>query len=176
MPRISQVSHPNLELRYGWMFDIQSYTDLQAWWENVRVGISTKDFNDALEYSKGKAHANSLAQVAAIWGVDLVTALARMQQHVGEGLDKVLQDRKRLFINSVGGYFGYFDELQISGTKEIDVWALPEEKLRIISWPDGKHFYAKVGMEDVVFDGKQKWDTKEEAATAGEKYLKGKRR
>jgi hypothetical protein len=176
MPRISQVSWPKMELRYGYLFDIQDYDELSEWWENVRKSISTKDFNDALKWQQGRAHANHLAQLADLWGVDLLTALSRMQQHYGEGLDKVLNERKRLFINAIGGYFGYSDEFQISDTRMIDVWALPQETLRIIQWPDGTHFYAKVGNEDVVFDGKQKWDTREAAETAGEKYLKGKRR
>lgn len=176
MPRISKVKWPKMDLRYGWLFDIQNYEDLQGWWDNVRKNISTKDFNEAMKYAEGKAHANPLAQLAAIWGVDILTALTRFQEQLGRGLARVLDERGRLFINELGGYFGYSDELLITETRDIDVWALPEEKLRIISWPGGTHFYAKVGNEDVVVDDKQKWDTEAEAAAAGKKYLEGKRR
>jgi hypothetical protein len=176
MPRISKVSWPKMKLDYGYLFDIQNYDDLQGWWDNVRVSISQKDFSRAMLYKDGKAHINELAQLADIWGIDLISALSRFQQHLGEGLDKVLQDRKRLFINSVGGYFGYSNDLKISDTRIIDVWALPTETIRIIQWPDGSHFYAKIGNEDVVVAGKQKWDTRAEAEDAGQRYLEGKKR
>ena len=44
--------------------------------------------------------------------------------------------------------------------------------IRLIQWKDGSHWYAKIGREDVVMYGKQKWDTKEEANKMAEKYLK----
>lgn len=44
--------------------------------------------------------------------------------------------------------------------------------IRLIQWKDGSHWYAKIGREDVVMYGKQKWDTKEEASKMAEKYLK----
>jgi hypothetical protein len=176
MPRISKVVNSKLKLDYGYLFDIQNYEDLQAWWENVRIGISTKDFEQARQAKDGKRHANHLSVLADMWGVDLLTALSRFQQHIGEGLDRVLQDQKRLFINSVGGYFGYSKNLIISDTRDIDMWALPTETVRIIQWPDGSHFYAKIGNTDVVVDGKQKWDSRAEAEAAGQKFLKGKKR
>lgn len=49
--------------------------------------------------------------------------------------------------------------------------------IRIIQWPNGKHFYAKIGDQDVFEKNsngdviKQKWDTETEARTAAEKFL-----
>jgi len=114
--------------------------------------------------------------LAGLWGISLIEATAQFQRDISIGLDKTLVESGRLFINSVGGYFGFSDMLLITDTKEIGVWALPEEKLRIISWPNGEHFYAKVGNMDVVIDGKQKWDTKAEAQAAGERFLANKTR
>lgn len=176
MPRISKVSDPKFKLDYGYVFDIQNYDDLQGWWENVRSSISQKDFDQAMRYKHGKGHANVLAQLAELWGMDLISALSRFQQDIGRGLDRALQDCKRLFINSAGGYFGYTDRFIVSDTRDIDVWALPTETVRIIQWPDGSHFYAKVGNEDVVVGGKQKWDSRADAEMAGKKYLEGKKR
>lgn len=176
MPKISKVSNAKIGLDYGYLFDIQNYDDLQEWWENVQSSISQKDFSAAISWQEGKAHKNSLALLADLWGMDLVSALSRLQQQIGEGLDKTLRGRKRLFINSVGGYFGYSDDLNITNTRNIDVWALPTETVRIIQWPGGNHFYAKIGSDDVVVAGKQKWDSRAEAETAGRKYLEGKKR
>jgi hypothetical protein len=176
MPRISKVSKPKMDLDYGWLFDIQNYEDLQNWWDSVRKNISTKDFNEAMKYKEGKAHANVLAQLAEIWGLDLITALSRFQEDIGRGMDEVLRDQKRLFVNSVGGYFGYSDILDISETREIDVWALPGVEPRFLQWPGGKHWYAKIGDEDIVIDGKQKWDTRVQAEAAAKTYMRGKKR
>jgi hypothetical protein len=77
-----------------------------------------------------------------------------------------------IFINSNGGYFGYNTNLEVTDTQEISKYKLPTEEIRIISWPNGKHFYAKIGNADVVVDGRQKWDTKAEAQLNAEKFLK----
>ena len=176
MPRISKVYDPRLKLRYGFMFDIQDYKDLQGWWDTVRASISQKDFAQAMRWKDGKDHANILAQLAEMRGVSLVEQLAKINEDLGRGMDRVLQEQKRFFINELGGYFGFHPSLIISETRDVDVWALPEEKVRIIQWPDGTHFYAKVGNEDVEVDGVQKWDTRQAAEAAGEFYLTGKRR
>lgn len=176
MPRVSFVTWPKMKLNYGWLFDIQDYDDLHAWWDNVYKNIAQKDFNEAMKYKEGKAHANVLAQLAELWGLDLISALSRLQSDRGNGMAQVLDEHHRLFVNSVGGYFGWSDALQLSGTHDIDIWALPEESIRIIQWPGGEHFYAKIGNDDVVVDGEQKWETKAAAEAAGKKYLEGKRR
>lgn len=165
-----------MTLDYGWLFDIQSYQDIQGWWDNVRLGKAQKDFQEAVKYAEGKAHANVLASLAELSGISLIDALTNMNESLGKGMAKVLDEQGRLFINDLGGYFGYVDGIETYETKEIDVWALPGQEPRFIQWPDGAHYYAKIGDEDVVVDGKQKWDTLKEAKVAAEKYLKGKRR
>jgi hypothetical protein len=40
------------------------------------------------------------------------------------------------------------------------------DDVRIIQWPGGAHYYAKIGNFDVVHDGKQKWDSEIEAKKA----------
>ena len=174
MVRISKVRWKKLD--YGWLFDIQNYQDMQEWWDNVRAGKAQKDFQEALDYTKGKAHANVIAQLAEMKGISLVDALTNMNEALGKGMARTLDDQGRLFINDLGGYFGYTSEIEVYETKEIDVWALPGQEPRFIQWPCGDHYYAKIGDEDVVVDGRQKWDTLAEAKDAVEKYLKGKRR
>lgn len=176
MPRISKVYDSKFRLRYGWMFDIQNYEDLQGYWDNCRKKMFVTDFDEARKYVAGKAHANVLAYLAEMKGIDLLTALSELQGRVGRAMSMVLDAEGRLFVNSLGGYFQYSDGMTVSDTKNIDVWALPEEKVRIIQWPDGKHYYAKIGNEDIEFDGKQKWDTKAEAEIASKKFLEGKLR
>lgn len=46
-----------------------------------------------------------------------------------------------------------------------------ENDINIISWPEGKHYYAKVGNYDVVINGVQKWNTKYEAREAAKTFI-----
>ncbi len=174
MPRISQVNWPKLNIRYGWVFDIQSPDELLDWWEHVHRSISVESFQDALQASKGVRHARSgeaLLVLAGIWETDLVSALGRYEGDRLQGMMGTLQDWERLFINRNGGYFPYMPDLYIVSTREVDLWTLPDETLRILQWPKGRHYYAKIGNEDVIVDGKMKWDSYAEAELASKKFV-----
>lgn len=43
---------------------------------------------------------------------------------------------------------------------------------RIMQWPGGKHWYAKIGNVDVVVNGEQKWNSFREADLAVQKFIK----
>lgn len=45
------------------------------------------------------------------------------------------------------------------------------EDVNFIVWNGGKHWYAKIGKMDVVVNGEQKWNTKEEAINAAKSYI-----
>jgi len=44
--------------------------------------------------------------------------------------------------------------------------------IRIIKWPNGTHYYAKIGNTDVFYKGKQKWDSKREAMRNAKAFFK----
>lgn len=49
------------------------------------------------------------------------------------------------------------------------------EDVRYLQWDGGKHWYAKIGYEDIVDkNGNQKWDTKQEAEEASKWYIQNK--
>ena len=55
---------------------------------------------------------------------------------------------------------------------EFPILEIPTENdINIISWPGGKHYYAKVGNYDVVVNGVQKWNTKYEAREAAKTFI-----
>ena len=69
--------------------------------------------------------------------------------------------------------FGYNEEnFEICERKFSEEFVYPTQRLatmddvRIIQWPGGAHYYAKIGNLDVVHDGKQKWDSEIEAKKA----------
>lgn len=47
-----------------------------------------------------------------------------------------------------------------------------QQGVRLISWKDGFHIYAKVGNDDVVDEhGNQKWSTRKEAEDAAKWFI-----
>lgn len=176
MPTISKVRWPSMGQDYGWLFDIQNYDDLEAYWGNVRKTKNQNLFHEALKYAQGKAHANVLATLAEMKGISLYDALSKLNLDIATGMSSALDEFGRIFINDRGGYFAFVTGIVIDETKEINLWALPGKEPRFIQWDGGSHWYAKIGDEDIVVDGKQKWDTKAEAQAAAKKYLTGKNR
>jgi hypothetical protein len=45
------------------------------------------------------------------------------------------------------------------------------DKIHLIQFPGGQHWYVEVGNVQVKIDGKEKWDTKEEAQLAANDYV-----
>ena len=177
MPRISKIVWEGTTLDYGWMYDIQNTTELMEYTSIVRLGNAKKEFSDAMKVMNLQGHDNALSLIAKFRGISLVEALGQLNADILRGQFKTLDDVGRLFINNKGGYFGYHEGLKILETRDIDVFALPgksDKPFRIIKWDGGKHFYAKVGDEDVVVNGHQKWNTKKAAEEAATIYLKGK--
>lgn len=176
MPRISKISWPTAKLDYGYLFDIQNHEELLAWYKNVRVPTSREEFADAVNSHEGGGkggHATkggTIAYLAGLKGISILEALSKLNFDLASGMEKTLADTGRVFIGSNGGYFGMMSELEILDTHMVDKFVLPTEKVRIIQWPGGEHFYAKIGNQDVVVNGKQKWDTREEAEEAAKKF------
>lgn len=176
MPRISRVTWPKMGLNYGWLFDIRNVDELFDYLDNVRAPRARAEFAEALKYAQGIGHANMIATIAGMKGITILEAQTKFNSDVMKAMEKSLFKKGRIFVNGLGGHFVVHDDLKIKESREIDVWALPEEKPRFIQWPGGTHWYAKIGDEDIVVDGTQKWDTLEQAAQAAEKFMKGKRR
>lgn len=178
MPRISKVTDPFTKLEYGYLYDIQRPSELLDWFSIVRLPKSVEAFSDAAQSREGGnlagQHATkgaALAHLAVIRGESLGYALADLNAKLYEGMVRTLERTGRIFININGGYFGFKESLKIENTHYIFAYQLPSEQIRVLQWPNGKHYYAKVGDQDVVIDGVQKWDTFQKARAAAEKFI-----
>lgn len=81
-----------------------------------------------------------------------------------------------LFINENGSITPIDDYKVLEEQKSQHlVWPgqkLTEKDIRIIRWPQGKHFYAKIGSVEVKdADGNIKWNTEKEADRQAHKFL-----
>lgn len=177
MPRISKVSWPKMNLEYGVLFDIQNQQELQDWWDEVRVPASREEFSDAIHCREvtGNGHhaccGSTLAALSSMRGTSILDTLSNLNADIAAGMSRALTDKGRIFIGASGGYFTISDQLEITNTIEIEQFFLPSEDVRIIQWPNGEHFYAKIGNQDVVVDGKQKWNTRKQAELAAQRFL-----
>lgn len=165
-----------MKLNYGWLFDIRTSDELFEYLQNVRAPKARAEFAEAMKYYNGQAHANHIALLAEVKGISITEAQLKLNADLADSMEKTLRDTGQIFVNIHGGYFGTHGGIRVWESQDIDVFALPEEKVRFIQWVGGTHWYAKIGDEDIVVDGRQKWDTKGEAEDAAAKYLKGKKR
>lgn len=88
-------------------------------------------------------------------------------------IDGILRGKK-IIVNYVGGWCFLDESYDILETIKKRNCLFPDikEKIRVIQWPGGKHYYAKIGREDVMVDGKQKWKSHKEAKRNAEIFLK----
>lgn len=79
-------------------------------------------------------------------------------------------------VNKNGGYCFLDDEIEVLEKLEKSEMIWPDDNrygIRILKWPEGKHYYAKVGNKDVFDDdGNMKWNTKKQAEKWAKKFLK----
>ena len=77
-------------------------------------------------------------------------------------------DENTYFTNGLTKFIFVDNIYEITDEIDSDELVYPDEKnlnikdVRFIQWPDGKHWYAKIGKIDIVDEqGNQKWNTKE---------------
>lgn len=171
--QVSKVAWPEMKIDYGWMFDIRTLPELLDYIDVVRASKIQKDVTDALKWRRGEAHASILATMAGMLDCSIIDAAIKLNGDAIEGLKKCLRETDRIFISDSGAYFGIFNGIEISESKIVDEFRLPGVEPRIIRWPNGKHFYAKIGDVDILDSNKnQKWDTRAEAERAVDQYMK----
>jgi hypothetical protein len=172
MIRISQVSWPNMGLDYGWMFEIREQDELDKWFEDVLTPMAKQELAEALRFTQGKAHANVVASMAGLRGISMIDAQTSLNSARRDGMHGALAKSGRIFINKVGGYFINHPGLCVKNGREISAWILPGDEVRILQWSGGTHFYAKIGQQDIEWEGKCKWDTRAEAEHAARCFVR----
>lgn len=97
-----------------------------------------------------------------------------LEQRMTEPFLKYFYEYGKVLVNPAAGFMLHDGSYEVLKTIVKDDFIFPknkEEEVRIIHWQDGSHYYAKIGKEDVVWDGEQKWGTRQAAEAAAEKYI-----
>jgi hypothetical protein len=80
----------------------------------------------------------------------------------------------------VGEKFGFMpmsEQITIVREVDTDTFAVPNKRytnddIEVSQWIRGKHYYAKVGLQDVVVEGQQKWHTFQTAHDMAKIFVK----
>lgn len=84
-------------------------------------------------------------------------------------------DRIGWYMNRVGGMCAKLHDITQETKADDFPLCFVQDDIRIIQWPGGDHYYAKIGDEDVVWENKQKWNSRSEAMKAAKRFLKKKK-
>ncbi len=178
MPRISKVTDKSIGIDYGFMFDIRDASEVHDWFEAIRIPRSKEEISDAIRcLSTGvdSSHAKdggTLLFLAHQRRTSLVDTLAGLNWQIVHGMLDALRRTGRIFINRRGGYFCMRKGITTTLTQDIENWILPDSKVRIIRWPGGKHYYAKIGDLDISEGDCDKWPTEQAAVDAAKRWLR----
>ena len=83
---------------------------------------------------------------------------------------RLVESGKRIAINPFNkiSYFAISDGVEL---EHIEVDKYTKDDIHVSRYPDGVHWYAKVGLIDVVVDGNVKWNAKWVAQQKAEEFL-----
>ena len=174
MPRIAHVVDERLGIDYGFMYELRNGIDLEEYTQEVAQPRWACGFWDDFA-SRNLSHAataegNLIREYSALRGKSQLETLGRMVEDGYLSMTRALSAGP-IVVNRNGGYFPLTHQ-KVKESREIHTWTLPGATLKISQWPNGTHFYARIGDEDVVLYGRRKWDTKEEAEQAAKKFAR----
>ena len=174
----AKVENTRLKVSYGWMLVVDSEHALDAYDDRFNQLVD-KGGRDV--FSGGHATTPFGCFVETFYRESVLTRaelLAIFVRNVRVARREAFQKYGKLFINRSGGFFPYGKDVRILSTRVSNRW--PDDlclaNIRILSWPKGTHYYAKVGDRDVRFRGKSKWDSYDEAHAAAVAFVKKERK
>lgn len=184
--KVGQVNHSDKETT--WYFVPESVEQIKEHWDKY-VGAEIKNgtqeiINNISNIIKGRLSEH----YRTTWG-SLIEQVSGIKEK--SYLETEFEEENMLWKNRID-WFNKYGEIYLTdgltmfmlveGFTEIkehiykDKLEFPTEKytiddVRYIQWDGGKHWYAKVGNIDIVWDGQQKWDTKLKAEIAVRQYF-----
>lgn len=126
------------------------------------------DCRDAEMYVASILRNNSMRFATDPHRGDLNAHLATISMQRAMLFDFGMHERNGWFVGRMGGMCPNLVEV----LKEVESESWPEaQRISISRWPNGKHYYAKVDEQDVVWEGLNKWGTERAAQKAAEAFM-----
>lgn len=175
----------------GWYLEIKTLKELMAYQEvsdSHLISIPAWDLFMRDDFEK----VLSGEGMAGLSGIDLyfaATARRVLEEKTHVSMIDVIKDTaskvygkmaelilqgNTIYINQNGGYMLDSCEYRKMGLVKSSELVFPqwtENDIKISCWKNGQHYYAHIGVINVVIDGKQKWDSYSEAKEAAMSFL-----
>lgn len=104
----------------------------------------------------------------------VIELLSNLMEKTVSGMMNVIDKYGTIYIQRSGGYFSHSDTISVGKTVNQDTYDYPgvDRTIKINQWPNGTHWYARVGEFDISDnEGNYKWNTREEAINHTKPYL-----
>ncbi len=175
-----------LKLEYPFMFRCTDFNQLLEH-ENIfmksQIKMGVEDYFRLYTKNGGLGHCDTyygsiLDDLIKIKGDNILTIGTNLENEIFNGKKNALLKFGGIYLREIGSYMVFSNRYSILETIESENFIYPgnkftEDDIRIIKWPNGSHYYAKIGHYDVVdYMGKQKWNSHDEAMTVAKEYLK----
>jgi len=181
-----KLSNDNVFIKYDYLLKMDNVIDLYCYHKYHHNKIITDGVENMLEsrewlnfiYPEKTSladHSRSFIGNAIIKSIkndkSLFQAIDRFSDGVFKDQLKTIEKYGRIYIQQSGSYFPkHVDTIEYGEIIESDTYTWPKQ-IRVIQWPNGEHYYAKIGDIDVVWEGEQKWSCKSEALEKAQIFL-----
>jgi len=159
---------------YDWCLKVSDMKTLLSYEEKISgENITSLVSEISPNYTKHHSFEYLLSKLMACNNESsIVESYVKFHSDASNGRFKIMQKHGAIYIQQSRGYFCHSEDIKITAEIKTNEIIYPQGKgVRYIKWPEGKHWYAKIGNLDVKVDGKMKWDTKEEAEKAVKKFV-----
>lgn len=172
----------------SWMLMVETTKELYEFLEVRRQQFTRSYFNAKTNTSKGIHHKTSEEILIEFYfqnaidngfkGKNLLDDLELLGKHPYiESYISIFRESDRgILVNPSYGFFGHNKKdvkiYKIVKNEEFEFPFDGEGNIRVMQWPGGNHWYAKIGNQDVVIDGEQKWYSRNKAIKMAKEFIK----
>lgn len=188
MPTFVKIRRSAME--YGFMLKIDSDAEMLEYVSTSMSNRFRRGFADCFQSKdlgklvgvEGGGHCTTelghrLARLCELEGKNRSLIQITMDLHDRALLAQVrlLHAAGTIYINKNGGFFGHDEDVEVLETRDMETFVFPSDDVRITQWPNGTHWYARIGDVDVRdCIGEMKWDTRKQAERAVEWFRQNK--
>lgn len=188
MPTFAKIRRNAME--YGFMLKINNDAEMLEYVNTSMSNRFQRGFVDCFQSkelgklvgAEGGGHCtteigHSLARLCELEkeGRNLLQITMSLHDRALQAQVGLLHSVGTIYINRNGGFFGHDEDVEVLETREMETFVFPSDDVRITQWPNGTHWYARIGDVDVRdCIGEMKWNTHKEAERAVEWFRKNK--
>lgn len=179
-PRLTEINGHPVNINYRWRIVIENAEQLITFTETYQHTIIEEGIKDLFSGDQRISHKSSdwavlIDRLSQITENSYIEQSSKTERDVFIAKMEVIWRFGKIYVDENASFFPHTDDIQIMHEVEKDTLVWPHydsEDIRIVRWPGGKHYYAKIGKLPVVDEkGNEKWNTEERARAKAEKYL-----